>query len=106
MTTPRTAAELRTAVIREITISPGWNKEDATALVDELILSLPYAEDPARKRAIEDEAAALDVELLARALAFAQNHTMANGLTGIVGPQTRQDAQLIAVEYARLKAEK
>ena len=33
MTTP----DLRERVIREITVAPGWNKEDATVLVDDLI---------------------------------------------------------------------
>jgi hypothetical protein len=45
MTEPRDARQLRAQVIREITVAPGWNKEDATALVDELILSLPYIDD-------------------------------------------------------------
>jgi hypothetical protein len=40
------AAKLRLRVIREITVAPGWNKADATALVDELILSVPYARRP------------------------------------------------------------
>jgi hypothetical protein len=45
------AHELRDRVIREITVAPGWNKEDATALVDELILSLPYIDERALAQA-------------------------------------------------------
>ena len=36
-----TRDELRERVIREITVAPGWNKPDATALVDELLATPP-----------------------------------------------------------------
>lgn len=39
MTDPRPLSAVREQVIREITVAPGWNKPDATALVDELLVA-------------------------------------------------------------------
>ena len=56
-------SDLRDRVIREITVAPGWNKEDATALVDALLAeAAPAPLD------------GLDVERLARAVASAGVH--------------------------------